>query len=213
MKALQQAAQNRSAREPGQPGPGDEPARSSVPGDGGEPAAPRSESEVAAGGVQAPAAVAADPAVPTGELALEPILDPVPWREAQAQPERPAAAQGTARFDAPDQRTSGSSRFPTGSSRFPTGGVPDPEVRPSSPVRAQAASQPDAGAPAAQDVRQDRRTPPRWSGDLQEGDARQAQIAGVRDVAAWRGAGGEAPSRRAAAVVLSVVADAVSRGR
>jgi lipid-A-disaccharide synthase len=48
---------------------------------------------------------------------------------------------------------------------------------------------------------------------LSEGDARQAQIAGVRDVAAWLGAGGEAPSRRAAAVVLSVVADAVSRGR
>ena len=48
---------------------------------------------------------------------------------------------------------------------------------------------------------------------LSEGDARQAQIAGVRDVAAWLGAGGEAPSRRAAAVVLSVVADAISRGR
>ncbi|MFN8719707.1 MAG: lipid-A-disaccharide synthase [Rhodospirillales bacterium] len=48
---------------------------------------------------------------------------------------------------------------------------------------------------------------------LSEGAARQAQIAGVRDVAAWLGAGGEAPSRRAAAVVLSVVADAVSRGR
>jgi lipid-A-disaccharide synthase len=48
---------------------------------------------------------------------------------------------------------------------------------------------------------------------LSEGDAREAQIAGVRDVAAWLGAGGEAPSRRAAAVVLSVVADDVIRGR
>ena len=48
---------------------------------------------------------------------------------------------------------------------------------------------------------------------LSEGGAREAQIAGVRDVAAWLGAGGEAPSRRAAAVVLSVVADDVIRGR
>ncbi len=164
MKALQQAAQNRSAREPGQPGPGDERSRSLAPGDAGEPAAPGPDGEAAAGGVQAPAA--ADPAVPTSELALEPIYDPAPWSQSEAQPGIPATAQGTARSDAPDQRS-------TGSSRFPAGGVADPEARPSSPARAQAAPRPDAGAPAAPDVRQDRRSPPRWSGDLQQGDARQ----------------------------------------
>ncbi|MEI6317729.1 MAG: tetratricopeptide repeat protein [Pseudomonadota bacterium] len=195
MKALQQAAQNRSAREPGQPVPGDEPSRSPAPGDGGDPAAPGPESEVAAGSVQAPAA--ADPAVPTGELALEPIFDAVPWREAEAQPERPATAQGTARADAPDQRT-------TGSSRFPAGGVAAPEVRPSSPARAQGAPQPDAGAPVLPDIRQDRRKPPRWSGDLQEGDARQAATDAADDRALRRGpARAEGSPERAGSVLAA----------
>lgn len=48
---------------------------------------------------------------------------------------------------------------------------------------------------------------------LSDEAARTAQIAGVADVARWLGAGGTPPSRRAADVVLSVVADALSRSR
>lgn len=205
MKALQQAAQNRSAREPGQPGAGDEPSLSPAPGDGGDPAVSGPDGKMATSGVQAPAA--AGPAVPSGELALEPILEPAPRREAEGQPGRP----GTARSDSPDTRTNGSS------SRFPAGAVADPAVRPSGPARTQAAPRPDSGSPAAAanagpGVRQDRRNPPRWSGDLQEGDARQDATDAADDGGRRRGPARAEGSPARAGSVLAASAGASRQG-